>query len=145
MFELSCAFERDGVNAGKLSLFHHGRKQLVGRLAPAPKTIYLTRVLPDIWSEAVAPPERLTTILSTKGQVILPKAIRDSRHWDAGTHLIVENRDDGVLLKAAPIFPLTQPEDVFASLPRQGAPKTLAEIEAGIMVEARRRHARGRY
>jgi AbrB family looped-hinge helix DNA binding protein len=93
----------------------------------------------------VAPSERLTTTLSTKGQVILPKAIRDSRHWDAGTRLIVEDLDDGVLLKAAPIFPPTRPEDVFASLPRRGAPKTLAEIEAGIMLEARRRHARGRY
>jgi len=29
-----------------------------------------------------------TTILSTKGQFILPKAIRDQRHWAAGTRLI---------------------------------------------------------
>ena len=30
-------------------------------------------------------PERLTTTVSTKGQVILPKAIRQALHWEAGT------------------------------------------------------------
>ena len=29
-------------------------------------------------------PERLTTTVSTKGQVILPKAIRQALHWEAG-------------------------------------------------------------
>jgi AbrB family looped-hinge helix DNA binding protein len=87
----------------------------------------------------------LTTTLSTKGQIILPKAIRGSRHWDAGTRPIVEHLDDSILPNTASIFPPTQPEDAFASLPRKGAPKTLAKLEAGIMVAARRRHARGRY
>ncbi len=86
-------------------------------------------------------PERLTTTLSTKGQLILPKAIRDQRHWRAGTRLIVEDTADGVLLKAASIFEPTRPEDVFASLPYKGAPKTLEEMEAAIEAEAKRRHA----
>lgn len=89
--------------------------------------------------------ERLTTTVSTKGQVILPKAIRDQRHWEAGTRLIVENTEDGVLLKAVPIFTPARAEDVYGSLPRHGAPKTLAEMEAGIAAEAKRRHARDRY
>jgi AbrB family looped-hinge helix DNA binding protein len=88
---------------------------------------------------------RLITTVSTKGQVILPKAIRDQRHWDAGTRLTVETTDDGVLLRAAPVFPPTRPEDVFASLPHKGAPKTLAEMEAGVAAEVLRRHARNRY
>lgn len=33
--------------------------------------------------------ERLTTVISTKGQVVLPQAIRDMRHWPAGTRLTV--------------------------------------------------------
>ncbi len=42
--------------------------------------------------------ERITTTVSTKGQVILPKAIREQKHWAAGTELIVEETDEGVLL-----------------------------------------------
>jgi AbrB family looped-hinge helix DNA binding protein len=88
---------------------------------------------------------RLTTTVSTKGQVILPKSIREQRHWDAGTRLIVENTEDGVLLRAASVFAPTRTEDVFASLPYQGTAKTLNEMEAGIAAEAKRRHARNRY
>jgi AbrB family looped-hinge helix DNA binding protein len=89
--------------------------------------------------------ERLTTTVSTKGQVILPKTIRDQRHWNAGTRLIVENTADGVLLRAAPIFASTKPADVFASLPHQGEPKTLKEMDARIAAEAKRRHTRDRH
>jgi AbrB family looped-hinge helix DNA binding protein len=89
--------------------------------------------------------DRATTTVSTKGQVILPKAIREHRRWEAGTRLIVEETPDGVLLRAAPSFPETRPDEVFASLPHSGAPKTLAEMDAGIAAEAKRRHARHRY
>ncbi len=85
---------------------------------------------------------RLTTKVSTKGQVILPKSIRQDRRWSPGTRLIVEDTPDGVLLKAAPLFAATRPEDVYGSLPSKEAPKTLEEMEASIAAEARRRHAR---
>ncbi len=88
----------------------------------------------------------LTTTVSTKGQVILPKAIRDQLQWDAGTRLAVEHTADGVLLKPlATAFARTQPEDVFGSLPYKGEPKSIEEMRAGVAMEARRRHARGRY
>jgi AbrB family looped-hinge helix DNA binding protein len=90
----------------------------------------------------VARPERLTTVVSTKGQVILPKSIRQHRNWDAGTRLVVEETPEGVLLKAAPLFAETRPEDVYGSLPFKGAPKTLKEMEASIAAEVKRRHAR---
>jgi AbrB family looped-hinge helix DNA binding protein len=48
--------------------------------------------------------QKLTIKLSTKGQVILPKSIRQRRHWDAGTRLVIEDTDDGVLLTSAPIL-----------------------------------------
>jgi AbrB family looped-hinge helix DNA binding protein len=85
---------------------------------------------------------KLTTTVSTKGQVILPKVIRQRREWDAGTRLLVEETPEGVLLKPAPAFAETRPEDVFASLPYSGKPKTLKEMEAGVLAEAKRRHAR---
>lgn len=88
---------------------------------------------------------KATTTVSTKGQVILPKAIRELRNWTSGTRLLVEDTGEGVLLKSAPVFPHTKPKDVFGCLPYAGRPKTLKQMEAGIAAEARRRHARNRY
>jgi AbrB family looped-hinge helix DNA binding protein len=88
---------------------------------------------------------KMTTTVSTKGQVILPKAIREQRRWPAGTELLVEEVPDGVLLKAKPAFALTRPEDVFGSLRYRGAAKSIAEMDAGIATEVKRRHARHRY
>ena len=88
---------------------------------------------------------RSTTIVSTKGQVILPKAIRDQRRWPPGTELVVEDTPEGVLLTAKPVFAPTRPQDVFGSLSFKGPAKSLAEMEAGIAREAKRRHARHRY
>lgn len=90
----------------------------------------------------MAHPENLITTVSTKGQVILPKAPRQRREWEAGTRLIVEETPDGVLLRQAPAFSQTRPEDVFGMLPFSGEPKTLEDMEAGVMAEARRRHDR---
>ncbi len=87
--------------------------------------------------------ERLTTTVSTKGQVILPKAIRRSLGWEAGMRLVVENTSEGVLLRPEPVFAETRSEDVFGRLAREGAPKSLAEMDAGVMEEARRRHRAG--
>jgi len=86
--------------------------------------------------------EKLTTIVSTKGQVILPSAIRQRREWRAGTRLTVEDTPEGVLLKPAPTFAKTRPEDVFGVLAHRGKPKTLEEMDASVLAEARRRHDR---
>ena len=58
-----------------------------------------------------------TTVVSTKGQVILPKAIRDSKEWVAGSRSSSsKRRADGVLLSAARPFAPTKPEEVFGAL-----------------------------
>jgi AbrB family looped-hinge helix DNA binding protein len=93
----------------------------------------------------MAQSEILKTTVSTKGQVILPKAIRRRRNWQPGTRLVVEDTPDGVLLKAATVFTPTRPEDVAGMLAYRGRPKTLEEMDAVITAEVKRRHARGRY
>lgn len=93
----------------------------------------------------MTPSEKLTTTVSTKGQVILPKSIREQRHWGVGTRLVVENTAEGVMLKTAPVFVQTRAEEVFACLPHEGPPKTLEEMDAGIAAEAKRRHVRSGY
>jgi AbrB family looped-hinge helix DNA binding protein len=93
----------------------------------------------------LAKPESATTTVSTKGQVILPKAIRQRRRWGPGTRLVVEETSEGVLLKPAPLFPATRPEDVAGMLAYEGPAKTLEEMDAAITAEIKRRHARGEY
>jgi len=84
---------------------------------------------------------KLTTTVSTKGQVILPKAIRRNRNWNAGTRLVVEETDEGVLLKRASLFPETQIDEVFGLLRCDIPAKTSEEMDAAVLAEARR-HAR---
>jgi AbrB family looped-hinge helix DNA binding protein len=83
--------------------------------------------------------ERLTTTISTKGQVILPKAIRDLRHWCAGTRLVVESTAEGVLLKLAPLFPPSSIDQVFGSLKHKGAALSIEDMETAVTAEAKRR------
>jgi AbrB family looped-hinge helix DNA binding protein len=83
--------------------------------------------------------ERPTTIVSTKGQVILPKAIREQRRWAPGTRLTVEDTPDGVVLKAAPLFAETSVEAVFSSLAHDGPPLSIEDMDAAVAAEAKRR------
>ena len=75
-----------------------------------------------------------TTTLSTKGQLILPKPIRDARNWGAGTRLSVEETPDGVLLRLVQDkpFPPTTVEEVFGMLKYDGPPVTIAEMDEAI-------------
>jgi AbrB family looped-hinge helix DNA binding protein len=86
-----------------------------------------------------------TTVLSTKGQIILPKGIRDSRAWKPGTEFTVEETEDGVLLRPTARFPRTTLADVAGCLRYRGRPKSIAQMDAAIAREVKRRHDRGRY
>jgi AbrB family looped-hinge helix DNA binding protein len=81
----------------------------------------------------------LTTVLSTKGQVILPKVLRDRRNWTPGVCLQVEETEDGLLLRRAPLFEPTSIDDVFAVLKRPGATVSLEEMDQAVLAEAARR------
>jgi AbrB family looped-hinge helix DNA binding protein len=86
-----------------------------------------------------------TTRLSTKGQIILPKSIRDSRDWKPGTAFTIEETGDGVLLRPATHFPAADLEEVAGCLRSSRKSKTLAQMRAAIGQEVLRRHDRGRY
>ena len=72
------------------------------------------------------------TRLSNEGQVIIPKALRDAHHWEAGQELIVIDTGDGILLKLKNPFRETTLEDVAGCLNYVGEPKSLKEIETAI-------------
>ncbi len=73
-----------------------------------------------------------TTILSSKGQVIIPKPLRNALRWEAGQRLEVIDVEGGIMLKPAELFPVTTLAEVAACLPYQGPAKTLAEMEEAI-------------
>lgn len=84
-----------------------------------------------------------TTKLSSKGQVIIPKAVRTARQWDSGLELMVIEVEDGILLKPKAPFEGTTLADVAGCLKYAGAAKTQGEIEAA-MKKAAREAWRGR-
>lgn len=86
--------------------------------------------------------DRLTTTVSTKGQVILPKVIRDQRRWPAGTSLVVRDTPEGVLLTREPLFPPTRLEDVVGMLKYDGPPVTIEEMEEAVSEHFRSRYGR---
>ena len=49
-----------------------------------------------------------TTRLSSKGQIIIPKAIRQTYQWPVGQEFIVEEIDQGILLRPQKPFSQTQ-------------------------------------
>jgi len=79
------------------------------------------------------------TTMSTKGQIVLPKAVREHRNWAAGVRLTVEETEDGVLLRRAPLFAATRSEEVFGSLSREGPALSVEEMDAAVVAEAARR------
>jgi len=89
---------------------------------------YLTGVLPVME----------TTKLSTKGQVILPNAIRSARAWTPGTEFAVEETRNGVLLRPIGNFPKTRLDDVAGSLRWTGKPKTISQRNRGVARENRK-------
>jgi AbrB family looped-hinge helix DNA binding protein len=86
-----------------------------------------------------------TTRLSTKGQVIVPKRIRDSQAWPPGTELTVEETGDGILLRPAGRLPLTELKEVAGCLKSKRKAKTDFQMRAAVEREVMRRHDRGRY
>jgi AbrB family looped-hinge helix DNA binding protein len=86
-----------------------------------------------------------TTRLSSKGQIILPKTVRDMHHWAPGTDFSVEDTGDGVLLRPIKTGQPTRLDDLVGSLPVKGSARSIEEMNSAIDAELRDRRDRGRY
>src|SRR5437879_11748402 len=69
-----------------------------------------------------------TVRISSKGQVVLPKSLRDSQKWESGTELAVEAVDGGVFLKTLSPFRVTTIERAFVCVNYSGQHKTVAAM-----------------
>ena len=83
------------------------------------------------------------TLLSSKGQVIIPKAMREARHWHAGTRLEVTDTTEGLLLK--PVQPQQKtdlPQGLSAIRSRiayAGPTRSIEDMNEAVLKEAQRR------
>lgn len=84
-----------------------------------------------------------TTVLSSKGQVIIPKTLRVARRWGPGTRLEVHDTPDGVLLRptgpAAKVGLAGGLAAIRARLGYRGPAPSLAEMDAAVLREAAQR------
>ena len=84
------------------------------------------------------------TKLSSKGQIIIPKAVRDAHGWKEGTEFTVEDTQNGVLLKPrrSALFPPTKIEDVVGCVQYKGPRKSLKDMKRGMDEAMRERWER---
>jgi AbrB family looped-hinge helix DNA binding protein len=73
-----------------------------------------------------------TTRLSSKGQLIIPKGVRDRHGWREGTELEVEDRGGVVVLRRKKPWPPSRIEDVRGSARYEGPPVSVDDMKAGV-------------
>ena len=91
------------------------------------------------------PSKALKTRMSTKGQVILPKATRERQHLKPGVEFVVEETPAGILLKPQPLFPPKTIDEVAGMFRREGPAPSIREMDEAVAEMFRQEHARGRY
>jgi AbrB family looped-hinge helix DNA binding protein len=79
------------------------------------------------------------TKLSTKGQVVLPKSLRASHRWKPGTEFIIQDRDEGILLKPKAGAGARTWESIIGCVPYPGPRRSVKEMDQAVAAEARSR------
>ena len=79
----------------------------------------------------------VTATMSTKGQIVIPRDLRDRLGWRAGTRLEIVAGVGGVVIRSAPVLPETTVEDLLGLLPYDGPPMTIDEMNDAVARGAR--------
>lgn len=82
------------------------------------------------------------TRVSSKGQVVLPKSLREDFGWSAGTALAIERGADFVTLRRKDDVRPTTIDEVAGCLKYNGPPVSLEDMERGIDEALRKRWLR---
>ncbi len=80
--------------------------------------------------------------MSSKGQIVVPRELRERRGWREGSELVLEETSQGVLLRLAQPERTLEISDLVGSAGYRGPRRSLADMEHGIVAEARRRGSR---
>lgn len=73
-----------------------------------------------------------TTKLSSKGQVIIPKILRNKYNWSPGQKLTVIDTGEGILLKPSRPFKRTAIDQVAGILKYSGKPVSVDQMSEAI-------------
>jgi AbrB family looped-hinge helix DNA binding protein len=86
-----------------------------------------------------------TIRLSSKGQIVIPKEVRDRLHWEAGTELIVERRAEGIVLRSRAEGGVTRVRDGLGMLARKARRGLTQEaMDSGVIRIVRKRDRESR-
>ncbi len=85
----------------------------------------------------------MDTLLSSKGQVVIPKTLRDQLNWRPGERLDIGVENGRVYLSAESALPTRDIAEVAGCLHRPGRKAhSLEEMEKAILAAARTNHDR---
>lgn len=82
-----------------------------------------------------------TTRLSSKGQIVIPKAIRDAHRWRPGQELEVIDTEDGIVLRARTPFPDTTLDEAYGCLDYDGPSVPTEKLSGTEAMKRRMEHA----
>lgn len=83
----------------------------------------------------------METRLSSKGQVVIPRQIRQNHGWRPGVAFTIIEEGDTLILKPIASRTTVDIKDVIGCAGYVGEKKSLAEMDAGILEEARKQAA----
>lgn len=83
----------------------------------------------------------METTLSSKGQIVIPRQIRQSHGWKPGVRFSIIDEGDEIILKLSSSRKNTVLEDVIGCAGYSGPKKSLADMDAGVLEEARKQAA----
>ena len=73
-----------------------------------------------------------STRMSSKGQVVIPSAIRVAHSWEPGIEFDVEDTPEGLLLRPVPTLPATSIDDVMGCTGYSGPRRSLEDMRRAV-------------
>jgi len=74
--------------------------------------------------------------LSTKGQLVIPRKLRERHGWTTGTEFGLEEQGDALVLRPLVAFRTTTVQDLLGCLRHEGPALTLDEMDEAIAAGA---------
>ncbi len=83
----------------------------------------------------------METTLSSKGQIVIPLQIRNSHGWRPGISFTIIDNGNSLILQPVNTKTATTLEEVIGCAGYHGKKKTQAQMDAGILEEAKQQAA----
>ncbi len=84
---------------------------------------------------------QIETVLSAKGQIVIPKAIREANHWAPGMRMTIENTPQGMWLKPIANKKTLTAMQVAGCADYKGPTKTIEDMNDAIRIGMKSRMA----